>query len=113
MNLIKKFKPAIHGLKLALMDPSIRLQCAVALIALLLAFLVHLDAISWLALISAIAMVIIAETINTAIERVCDLIQPGLDQRIGYIKDLSAGFVMMAAIYALFIAIWIIIHTWF
>ena len=113
MNLIKKFKPAFSGLKLALNDSSIRLQCYIAIGVLLVAIVARLDAICWLGLSSAIAMVIITETINTTIERMCDLIQPELDPRIRYIKDLSAGFVLMASLYALCIAIWIIIHTWF
>ncbi|RTZ50429.1 diacylglycerol kinase family protein [Chryseobacterium arthrosphaerae] len=36
------------------------------------------------------AAVLSAEIFNTAIERICDLIQPDFDPRIGFIKDISA-----------------------
>lgn len=110
MNLIKKFKPAINGLHHAINDRSIRLQCSIGVIMIIVGSIIDLDMIAWLALISAIAVVIIGETINTAIERLCDLVQPDQDSKVAYIKDLSAGFVLMASIYAIFIAIWIVIH---
>lgn len=113
MNLIKKFKPALHGLKLAWLDHSIRLQIIIAIIVIGITIPLRLDDFSYLALVSAITLVIISETINTAIERLCDLISDKIDPKIAYIKDLSAGFVLMAAIYSIFIMIWIIIHTWF
>lgn len=110
MNLIKKFKPAFCGLNHAIHDRSIRLQCCIGLITITIGMIIDLDSISWLALLSAIAFVIICETINTAIERLCDVVQPHHDRRIAYIKDLSAAFVMMASIYAIIIAVWILIH---
>lgn len=113
MNLIKKFKPALHGLKYAWLDHSIRLQIIIAIIVVGITIPLHLDSIAYLALFSAIALVIITETINTAIERLCDYIQDQHDPKIGTIKDLSAAFVLMAALYAILIAIWIIMHTWF
>ncbi|MXS70444.1 diacylglycerol kinase family protein [Flavobacteriaceae bacterium W22] len=42
--------------------------------------------------------VLAAEIFNTAIEKICDFIQPEFDQRIGFIKDISAGAVILTAI---------------
>ena len=113
MNLIKKFKPAFNGLKYAWLDHSIRLQIILAIIVVGITIPFQLDGLCYLAIISAIFLVIITETINTTIERLCDLVQPNKDPKIAYIKDLSAGFVLMAAIYSIVILVWIIIHTWF
>lgn len=41
-----------------------------------------------------------AEILNTAIEKICDFIQPEFDERIKFIKDISAGAVMLMAILA-------------
>lgn len=41
-----------------------------------------------------------AEILNTAIEKICDFIQPEFDGRIKFIKDISAGAVMLMAILA-------------
>lgn len=40
------------------------------------------------------------EILNTAIEKICDMIQPEYDDRIKFIKDISAGAVMLMAILA-------------
>lgn len=42
--------------------------------------------------------VLVAEIFNTAIEKICDIIHPEFDKRIGFIKDISAGAVVMVAI---------------
>lgn len=42
--------------------------------------------------------VLAAEIFNTAIEKICDFIQPEFDQRIGFIKDISAGAVILTAV---------------
>jgi len=42
--------------------------------------------------------VLAAEIFNTAIEKICDFIQPEFDKRIGFIKDISAGAVILTAI---------------
>ncbi len=40
------------------------------------------------------------EGLNTAIEKVADYIQPEFDKKIGIIKDVSAGAVMLVSIAA-------------
>ncbi|WP_160137583.1 diacylglycerol kinase family protein [Chryseobacterium sp. c4a] len=72
----------------------------------LLAFFINLFLIFYLKLTSTDAALILlasvavlsAEIFNTAIEKICDVIQPDFDQRIGFIKDISAGAVVLIAI---------------
>ena len=40
------------------------------------------------------------ESLNTAIEKVSDFVQPEFDGKIGFIKDLSVGAVMLVSIAA-------------
>lgn len=54
----------------------------------------------WRWLVFAMALVWMAEAVNTAIEALCDHISPGFDPSIGKIKDLAAGAVLIAAIAA-------------
>lgn len=42
--------------------------------------------------------VLSAEIFNTAIEKICDIIQPDFNKRIGFIKDIAAGAVVLTAI---------------
>ena len=53
--------------------------------------------------ILTIGMVLTAESLNTAIEYICDYIQPRFDKRIGFIKYLSAGAVTFAALTAIIV----------
>ncbi len=55
----------------------------------------------YIALISLSAIVLCAEALNSAIERLCDVVQPELDERIRDIKDIAAGAVLISAIGAL------------
>lgn len=49
--------------------------------------------------------VLSAEILNTAIEKVCDMVQPEYDERVKFIKDISAGAVLILAIAAVFVGI--------
>lgn len=48
-------------------------------------------------------LVLIAETINTAIEKLCDFVEPNHNQKIGLIKDIAAASVWIASLLALII----------
>ncbi|HVA20883.1 MAG TPA: diacylglycerol kinase family protein [Candidatus Micrarchaeia archaeon] len=52
---------------------------------------------AWAALVFAIALVVVAELVNTAVETLSDLAHPAPDPAIGRLKDLAAGTVLVAA----------------
>ncbi|WP_206238877.1 diacylglycerol kinase family protein [Novosphingobium terrae] len=54
----------------------------------------------WRWLLLAIGLVWMAEAFNTAIEVLCDLVQPGFHPQVKRIKDLAAGAVLLAALTA-------------
>lgn len=54
----------------------------------------------WACLLLAMGMVTAAEAMNTAVERLCDFIEEGHNPRIGIIKDIAAGAVLLAAVFA-------------
>lgn len=49
--------------------------------------------------------VLSAEIFNTAIEKICDIIQPEFDKRIGFIKDISAAAVILMAVLSVIVGI--------
>lgn len=51
-------------------------------------------------LLLAMGMVTAAEALNTSIEKLCDFAQPQQDQRIGIVKDMAAGGVVLSAVFA-------------
>jgi diacylglycerol kinase len=58
----------------------------------------------WIAILVISALVLSLEVMNSALERLCDLYSTEQDNRIKMIKDLAAGAVLLAAVFALFIA---------
>lgn len=57
----------------------------------------------WLILLGIMALVWVAEAINTAIEQACDAITLEMNPMIGRAKDLAAGAVLIAALFAVII----------
>ncbi len=68
-------------------------------------FLMHLSATEWLFQIMAIGLILVAESLNTAIEKMADFIHPEYHKQIGRIKDISAGATFFAAIIAIIIGL--------
>lgn len=54
----------------------------------------------WACLLLAAGMVTAAEAMNTAIERLCDFVKEERDPKIGLVKDIAAGGVLLSAIFA-------------
>jgi diacylglycerol kinase len=64
----------------------------------------RLNAMEWIALSLCIGMVIAAELLNTAIEKIVDFISPNFHHKAGIIKDLGAAAVMALAIASIVVA---------
>ncbi len=81
----------------------------VILVGLKLQFL----SIEWLWISLAIAGVWVAELINTAIEKLTDLISPEQNQIAKKVKDYASGAVLVMAIWAIFVFCLISLpHLW-
>ena len=63
-----------------------------------------LNTAKWSALILTISLVLITEILNTVLERVCDTITKEYNKNIEFIKDVSAGAVLVAAIASVAVA---------
>lgn len=50
-------------------------------------------------------LVLSAETANTAIEKLCDFAEPNFNKKIGLIKDLAAGSVLILALLAAIVGV--------
>lgn len=83
-----------------------------AKVHLLLAILVvaagvylELSRTEWAIILTQIGLVWAAEAFNTAIEKLCDFVSPGLHPQIKAIKDISSGAVLILAITAVVIGL--------
>lgn len=91
------FKYAAKGVGLAAAEPNFRIHAAAAAAAASLGFWLGLSALEWCAVLLCFAAVMSAEAMNSAVERLTDLVSPGLHEPAGRVKDLSAGAVLIAA----------------
>ena len=65
--------------------------------------------LEWVALLLAMALVWVAEAVNTAIELTCDAVSEELRPIIGHAKDVAAGSVLIATLFAIvvgFVVFW-------
>jgi diacylglycerol kinase len=118
---LKIFKPAVRGISLFVKtERNASFHIISAVISLLLALFLQLpwNKLGWVVL--AVVLVFVAEMFNTAIEKICNKIEPQIDPQIKDIKDIAAGAVLLAAIFALIIALAVVVPelfnalaTWF
>ena len=95
------FKYAIRGFRLLMRyEHNAWLHCIIAACAIVAGFLLNISAMEWVAIVIVSGCVFAAEAINTAIERLSDVVSPEYDNAIKDVKDLSAGAVLFMAITA-------------
>ncbi len=70
---------------------------------------VHLSGSEWIAILFAVAIVWIAEMFNTCLERLMDHLSPDYSEPVKFIKDVSAGAVLIAAIVAAIVGLLVFI----
>ena len=101
-RLIQSLFVALHGIKLQfLKGGNFTLQIIVALLVALLAAILHVSKMEWLILLLFIGLVLSFETLNSAIEELCDFNTHEKNEKIKRIKDLSAGAVLILSIFSL------------
>ena len=111
---VRSFKFAFRGLWLLVKtEDSIKSQLFLGLIITILGFVMDLSVTEWLFQTLAITLVLTTESLNTGIEKLCDFVNPDYDKRIGFIKDISAGAVTFAALFALIVALIIYLPKFF
>ncbi len=86
-------------------EASIKVQVFIALVMTAAGFFFEISNTEWSVQILTIAVIMGAEGLNTAIEKMADYVQPEFDKKIGTIKDVSAGAVMLVSIAATIIGL--------
>jgi len=94
------FEGVIHVLR---SERNMRIHFAVATAVLLLAFSYGVTKLELMALLVAISFVLIAEMVNTAIEKTIDLAATSFDPLAKTAKDIAAGAVLIASVNAVVI----------
>ncbi len=96
------FGPAFKGLRISIRtERNVKLHMLAIAFAVILGFLVNISSLEWLIILLFFGLVLGLELLNTAIEKLSDVVQPEKDDRIGIIKDTSAAAVLWASLIAL------------
>ncbi|MDO6491034.1 MULTISPECIES: diacylglycerol kinase [unclassified Cellulophaga] len=101
LNRIRSVGYALKGAFLLLKtEASIKVQFFICIFITIFGFYYNISNTEWILQIFAIGLVMGIEGVNTAIEKIADYIQPEFDAKIGFIKDVAAGAVMIVSIAA-------------
>ncbi|CCQ97378.1 Diacylglycerol kinase [[Clostridium] ultunense Esp] len=103
-SLIESFNYAVSGIIYTLKtEKNMRIHFIIATIVIILSLFFDFTRLELLILFFSIALVLIAEMINTAIERTVDLITEDYHPLARLAKDIAAGGVLIAALNSLIV----------
>lgn len=99
MRVIKSFACAFAGLRDCLLhEKNFRIQYLTALLVIIAGLFFSLSETEWMIIFLCFAVVLSFEIINSAIEKLCDLVCPQFNLTIKKVKDMSASAVLLSAI---------------
>ncbi|MBI4276893.1 MAG: diacylglycerol kinase family protein [Armatimonadetes bacterium] len=108
-RLAESFRCAFAGLAhAARTQPNLRIHVALAVLVVGLAVLLRVPAAQTAVLFLAIAGVIGAELMNTAVEALVDLVNDGPHPQAGIVKDVAAASVLVMVVAAVLCGLWIL-----
>lgn len=103
---LKSFNYAFKGLAFVVRtQTNMQIHLIATAIVIVAGIFFKINSTQWLFIILAIALVLISEIINTAIEEIVNFISPEHNKKAGLIKDLGAAFVLLAAIFSVIVGI--------
>ena len=106
MKIKKSFGFAWSGLKYSFdTQVNLKIHFVLAILAIVLGIGLRISTIEWLVVLVCFAIVIFAELINTAVEKLCDVVHINIHPEIKLVKDIAAGAVLVAALASLIIGI--------
>lgn len=86
---------------------NMKVHIALAILAIALGIALHISTVEYAIIFVTIAGVMVAEMFNTVIERTVDLASPSYHPLAKIAKDVAAGAVLLSAIMAIIIALFI------
>jgi diacylglycerol kinase len=86
-------------------EKNFKREIALGIIALILSYILKIDKIEFIIILTMICLVLTTEIINTAIERTVDLVTKEYHELARIAKDVSAGSVLVTSTFALIIGI--------
>ncbi len=103
---LKSLRFAFRGMLILIRsEHSVMVQLGMGILVSIIGFLVGLSATEWILQTLCIGLILAAEGMNTAVEKLCDFVNPEPDPKIGRVKDIAAGGVGFAAVMAIIVGL--------
>lgn len=100
----KKLKFAFNGIIYATRNEhNMQRHIISTLIVICLFYYLEISILWWALIILCIGLIIAAELLNSAIEDLIDYLHPEIHEKVGKVKDMLAGMVLVLSITALLI----------
>jgi diacylglycerol kinase len=110
MTRIQSFKYAFRGLRrLYSSEVNARIHLAISVASIIAGGIYRISTTEWMIVALSIGIVMAMEAMNTAIEGICNFIEPNKHPQIAIIKDLAAGGVLIASMGAAIVGLFIFI----
>jgi undecaprenol kinase len=105
-RLLKSFQFAFTGIRTTILgERNMRIHLIISIIVILIGIWLSLSKLEWLFITFAIGGMLALEMINTAIERVVDLITEDYHPLAKEAKDIAAGAVLLYAIISVIVGL--------
>ncbi len=103
---LRSFGYSLAGLRIVWKEESnFRLAVVCGILTILAAAILQISKVEWLVVFLCIGFVLMAETLNTALEEFCDMVKNDPDPHIEKIKDLGSAAVLIASTTSLIAAV--------
>ena len=97
-------RDCINGFKfININEDNFKREIFLGIIALLISYILKISKLEFIIIIIMIGLVLTCEVINTAIERLVDLVSPSYNKLAGEVKDIMAFAVLLMCIISLVI----------
>jgi len=94
-GVFRSFRNAFRGVRVLLWNEyNLYIQITIGVVAIAFGIYYKISIIEWMVQTVAVGLVIFSELVNTAIEKIMDMVNPEYDQRVRDIKDLASGSVL-------------------
>lgn len=98
---VKSFGYAIKGIAVAVRtEQNLQIHLVAVVVVVVAGVKLQVSTAEWMVLVLCFGIVISAELINSAIEKLVDLVSPEYNAKAGLIKDIAAGAVLVVAMAA-------------
>ena len=97
---LKGFVYAWRGIAAGAAGRNFRVMLAAAVVVIVLGWVLNISLVEWGLVTLAMGTVLALELLNTAGEKLVDILSPDHDPRYGLVKDILAGAALLAALAA-------------